>query len=41
MYNRYCPKCGSPKIFDDDIFDLEYSWEHNELIAKVSATQIR
>lgn len=38
MYNRYCPKCGSPKIFDDDIIDLKYSWEHNELIAKVSAT---
>jgi ribosomal protein S27AE len=38
MYNRYCPKCGSPNIIDDDVFDIDYQWEHDKIIAKVSAT---
>lgn len=38
MYNRYCPKCGSINIIDDDVFDIDYQWEHDKIIAKVSAT---
>ena len=33
MYNRYCPKCGSPNIIDDDVFDIDYQWEHDKIIA--------
>ncbi len=39
MYNRYCPKCGSPNINDDDVFDFSFKYGGlDSILAKVSAT---
>lgn len=38
MYNRYCPKCGSPNVIADDVFDMDCQWEDGKIIAKVTAT---
>lgn len=39
MYNRHCPKCGSPNLNDDDVFDLSFKYGGLDgILANVSAT---